>query len=298
MISQKQINSWLPTAIELFNKYMPGLNTDAILFQIVSPRTAEKTRAKIVEELGSYQDDGSPNSLFEFIFGSKGTAILMKQQYVKDERQFREILWHELGHAYAYQHEYPGTHLMYMTVPENQKLWEISDFIFGYVFWKEFIAESISCFVSNKVYPVGDISDNWYPYKNRLENYLNMALNPTERKVDTYTLAFYFSHLLMGDGEKQFFEKAIHGCLVVGPFNDSRLSAPGEVNAHCLHQEEYRKDIERLHKLLIYQTSKPDFWSINPNFITECGNCIFAMVLKKAQETAIAVMSSTNSLIN
>lgn len=276
MVSQKQISSWLPKAIELFNQYMPGLDTDAILFQIVSPKTLEKTRAKIMEELDSPQNDSNPNALFEFLFGSNGTAVLIKQQYVKDERQFQEMLWHELGHAYAYQYEYPGYHLIDKTILANHQISkEFVDFYIGYLFWKEFIAESISCFVASKVYPVGDISDNWYPHADPLFFYLHVALSNEGIRLNEGVLGMYFAHLLMGAGEKQFFDKATNGGLKVGDvLNNYHPSRPGEIDGYRLEEKKYRETLIILHEHLIPQMSKPNFWSVTPDFISRCGEII------------------------
>lgn len=318
MVSQKQISTWLPHAIELFNEYMPGLDTESIHFLIAGPKTTEKTRTQIVKELDSPQTDFSPTAMLEFIFGSKGTAIFIKQQYIKDEQQFQKLLWHELGHAYAYQFEYTGCHLIDLTNLVNADLWSNSFFNHGYSFWKEFIAESISCYVASKVYPAGDISDNWYSYKNQLENCLGMALFFYTHTIDESGLAMYFAHMLMGDGEKQFFDKAQNGGLQIVDYHHlssgikHRLSEPNEIDPYCLRLlcppdisidilqseiqkagcqkagsqdigmlEQYRETLIKMRELLLPQMNKPDFWSITPDWIVDLGNNIVYIISLK-----------------
>lgn len=110
--------------------------------------------------------------------GEKGDAIIIKKDYFSnaDEEGFANALWHELGHFVATKAESPE--LRKFLEENNEEL----DIAYGYWFWSEFIAEAISCHVSNEYRKT---MPNYHPEKafcnldSKLEvsNQISMMLN-------------------------------------------------------------------------------------------------------------------------
>ena len=51
MVTQKQIKDWLPTAIEIFQRFMPPTDVPFPSVHIISDKTVFLTRAKLVEKV-------------------------------------------------------------------------------------------------------------------------------------------------------------------------------------------------------------------------------------------------------
>lgn len=124
---------------------------------------------------------------------------------------FQEV-HNELGHFVATKAEAPE--LRKFLEENNEDL----DVAYGYWFWSEFIAEAISCHVSNEYRKT---MPNYHPEKafcnldSKLEvsNQISMMLNTIFRgpQIDIFSLSFYYAHFLKED-LYELYRKALSDC--------------------------------------------------------------------------------------
>ena len=256
MVTQKQIKDWLPTAIEIFQRFMPPTDVLFPSVHIVSDKTVFPTRAKLVEKVRCHQricDEEYYDSVMEMLHGDLGDAILIQQKYLPDpktyqvaEIKFKHFLWHELGHFYAIHHECKENDLHRFN---NQELSDEQAKQEGYWFWSEFIAEAIACYVEEQ-YCRTDNSEFYHPEQivwlpevwgrldEKLLNFLEMALVYSGTTIDEGALAMYFAHLLMDDATKRYVQAAEDGILLVyDGQRKTRLMEPGSIDATCISDQ-------------------------------------------------------------
>ncbi len=221
MVTQKQIQEWLPTATLIFKRFMPLTDIPFPSVHIVSEKTLFSTRAKLVEKLRCHQkncDEKYYDSIMEMLHGELGDAILIRQKdlpnpkaYIMAEAKFQHFFWHELGHFYAIRHECPDNDLHRFN---DQELSEEQTKQEGYWFWSEFIAEAIALYVdeqhcridNSEFYHPEQItweSDIWGVIDKKLLDFLDMAFTCYDATIDEASLAMYFAHLLMDDATKR-----------------------------------------------------------------------------------------------
>ena len=217
MTTQKQIKEWIPTAVEIFQRFMPCPEIPEI--HIVSEKTLFKKRAEIVERLQAKQKNASPETydiVMEMIHGDLGNAILIRQKYITSpershhaEEEFSHYLWHELGHFLAMTSE-TGNMSRFMDQSRRVDFSNLPEFSKreGYWFWSEFIAESIANHVSMKFNQTKDdyhpeetiVEPNkWCKSNQRLHYLLDNALNYFPTTIDEASLGHYFALLLKDD---------------------------------------------------------------------------------------------------
>ena len=255
-------------ATAVFQRYMPCQQLPEI--HQVTVNELEKKRSELVERLQSSQDmydAETDDSLMEFIHGEKGDAIIIKKDYfsIADEEGFANALWHELGHFVATKAESPE--LRKFLEENNEEL----DIAYGYWFWSEFIAEAISCHVSNEYRKT---RPNYHPEKafcnldSKLEvsNQISMMLNTIFRgpQIDIFSLSFYYAHFLKED-LYELYRKALTGCTLED--TAGIMFFPYNINEMMLN----------LMDKLGNQLRKENFWIVSAEWIEELGDMVMAL---------------------
>lgn len=204
---------------------MPPINKPYPHVYIATKETFPSMRAELIAQTGSVhiQTYESEAAIMEYIHGDKGNAILIRQNLIpdKNEDHFCGMFWHELGHFYAinsesaqfYHYSDPGVVDRSRIVEFTQQgpVLGMSDERLkqeGYWFWQEFIAESISRYVSHKNRSTRDSYHpeliEWKPMfwsgiVDKLQYLLDSTLNQYQFTIDEYGLAHYFANLLMDE---------------------------------------------------------------------------------------------------
>ena len=163
--TQNEIRHWSNYAIDIFDSVMPSIGKPYPSIHIATTKTFPAMRSELVEQTGCTHTEESEAAIMEYIHGDKGYAILIRQNLLpdRDEDHFNSMLWHELGHFYAinsestkfYHYSDPGVvdSSRIIEFTEAGPVLGMSDERLkqeGYWFWQEFIAESISKYVSYK----------------------------------------------------------------------------------------------------------------------------------------------------
>lgn len=148
MISQKQMNEWVPKAVEHFQSVMSPINCPYPQYKIVTDRTADSIRTSLLEQTGSQAVICSGTAAMETLHGPQGDAIIIYQKRFNGqlfrgggEDMFRHFYWHELGHFYSLNKADPSL-LRFADQKPHPDEYEA---LLGYAFWTEFIAEVIAC---------------------------------------------------------------------------------------------------------------------------------------------------------
>ena len=312
--TQKEIRFWSKYAIDVFQSVMPPINMPYPCVHIATAQTFPKMRAELVEQTGCthievHMDEAA---IMEYIHGDKGNAVLIRQNLLPDnnEDHFCEMLWHELGHFYAinsestpfYRYSDPGvvdgSRIMEFT--ESGPVLGMSDERLkqeGYWFWQEFIAESISKYVSYKNRSTRDSYRpeliDWKPMfysgiVDKLQYLLNSTLNQYQHTIDEYGLAHYFANLLMDDFIKLYVQAAAEGKLKVYDEDIGAVVYPDElIEPTCISDIksiEMQKPFWKMKQILEEQLAKEQFWLIDEKFLLDVGSCIGEMMFRKITE--------------
>ena len=83
----------------------------------------------------------------EFIFGTKGQAILLRTELLCSKIDFFRACVHEIMHAYCYQEENKAS-AFYRACQNGQ--YPDENVQIGYNFWKEFVAETLATWICSK----------------------------------------------------------------------------------------------------------------------------------------------------
>lgn len=103
MPSKPTIESWLPDAIQAFNKVLP---VPEVSYTIVTKSKEEAVINKLKASLDVPASLGySDNWAGLTLPGYKGTAIVISQYGLHGKTDFKHYLWHEMGHAFAFANE-------------------------------------------------------------------------------------------------------------------------------------------------------------------------------------------------
>ena len=159
--------------------------------------------------------------------------------------------------------------------PELRKFLEENneelDIAYGYWFWSEFIAEAISCHVSNEYRKT---MPNYHPEKafcnldSKLEvsNQISMMLNTIFRgpQIDIFSLSFYYAHFLKED-LYELYRKALTGCTLED--TAGIMFFPYDMNEMMLN----------LMYKLGNQLKRENFWIVNAEWIEELGNMVMTL---------------------
>ena len=248
----------------------------------------------------------------EYIHGDNGGAILIRQNLLpdKNDEHFCWLLWHEFGHFYAINSEPEGLyHYNDPGLVDDSRIVEfassgtpvlgMSDERLkqeGYWFWQEFVAESISKYVSfkhrstSRNYHPEQI--DWHPrYWGGIVDKLMGLLDDTffhyPNTIDEYSLAHYFANLLMDDFIILYCNAAENGKLKV---YDNSTTPPGicfpnePIEPTCIsdiEEELYRDPLWEMKEQLYAQVARKEFWMIEEETLLKLGRCIGNMMLAK-----------------
>lgn len=220
----KDLKLWTPYVVDIFKSIMPPIDTPYPDIYVATAKTYSEMRSDLLKQTGCKHTEEPPESIMEYIHGDAGYAILIRQNLIldKNDEHFCWILWHELGHFYAINTEPPG--LYHYNDPglkddspilvfdaSGKAISGLSDERLkqeGYWFWQEFIAETISKYLSYKHRSSGPNyhpelidwqPDLWGVIPDRLMRLLDSAFVFHPSTIDEYSLAHYFANLLMDD---------------------------------------------------------------------------------------------------
>ena len=162
----KDLKSWAPYAVDVFKSIMPPIDIPYPDIYVATAKKYSAMRCDLPRQTGCKHTEEPPDSIMEYIHGDDGYAILIRQNLIpsKDDEHFCQMLWHELGHFYAINTEPPGLYhyndpgltdesRILAFAPNGKPMMGLSDERLkqeGYWFWQEFIAETISKYVSYK----------------------------------------------------------------------------------------------------------------------------------------------------
>lgn len=306
--TKAEILQWIPRAVEIFKRYMPEIAVPYPTPYLVVARNYLSTRARLIAELGAYHTEPSEEVIMEVLYGENGSAVLIRQDHLNnDEERFDLYFWHELGHFYAISSE--KTNFRHYSRPglvDDSKLFETdgNDVVMGlsderckqegYWFWQEFIAESISKYVSYKYrsnecsYHPEDI--DWHPkywigIVNRLRELLDNMLWYYPSTIDEYSLAHYYANLLMDDFFKLYVKAANDGLLKVYNEYYDVVTPKAKIEPTCIADIEYpdlRKPLWKIKDIVEEQLNKEHFWEIDDDFLLDVGMEIGNMMFSKA----------------
>lgn len=312
--TQKEIRYWSTYAIDVFQSIMPQINMPYHCVHIGTAQTFPKMRAGLVEQTGCKHIEANMDeaAIMEYIHGDKGYAILIRQSLLpdRDECHFFSMLWHELGHFYAinsertnfYHYSDPGVvdKSRNIEFTEDGPVLGMSDERLkqeGYWFWQEFIAESISKYVSYKYRSSGSDyhpeliewePNTWVDVENKLIDLLKDVLAYHQFTIDEYSLAHYFANLLMDDFIKLYVQAAADGKLKVYDEDIGAVVYPDElIEPTCISDiksAEMQKPFWKMKQILEQQLVKEQFWLIDEEFLLDVGSCIGEMMFRKIIE--------------
>ena len=267
-MTRKECMGLIPATTAVFQRYVPCQQMPEI--HPVTVKEFEKKRSELVERLQSSQgtyDVETDDSLMEFIHGKKGDAIIIKKDYfsMADDERFADALWHELGHYVAAMAETPE---LKKFLDENDEDQEVA---YGYWFWSEFVAEAISCHVSNEYRKT---RPNYHPEKAvwnldtilEVTNQISALVRSIFRgpQIDVFSLAFYYAHFLKED-LYDLYRKALSGETLEE--TSGIMLLPYDINETMLSL------MDKLGK----QLEKENFWVVDKDWIVELGKAVKAL---------------------
>lgn len=137
MLSEAKIQEYMKEAIELFGQVMP-LPVPDISYTVAPKSKLNKVveeQTKLVEAI--YSEDCCERNWAGITFpGHNGIAIVLRKSFITGSKiKFRYILWHEMGHAYAFAYE------------STEKYWHMNlsqEDAYAYRFWQEVVANYIA----------------------------------------------------------------------------------------------------------------------------------------------------------
>lgn len=260
MLTQKQINDYIPGSIETFKGIMPPISVQYPKIRIASEKTLEDIRNELLDFSGS-KNTNHPipyTSSMETLHGEGGTGILIYQKYCPEMiYHFNHCLWHELGHFYSYVTDKNDFYHL-----GEQSLNENSIRQHGYWVWGEFVAESISNYIIEQFYPVhiADVTANWRVVYNYIQSIIQNAYKANLYSFSEYALAIYFSTVLMNPSAKEFIKLC----------SEKKLKVKDPYAISCL-PEQYQEIIHDILILLQNKVKEKEFWSVDGEFLDKLG---------------------------
>ena len=282
MISQIQINAWVDEAVKEFWSIMPSADALPPIIKIGSPVTLRRIRTELVELTGSKNVNMKEpyTSAMETLHGEKGTAILINQKVCSNTiTEFKHEFWHEMGHYYSIQFEPPEFASL-----DGQELKPDRVRQEGFWMWREFIAESISCYVQGNGWEYKEEFKREHHWKDlawQLKRMLLMVFETYQVTVDEYALAFFFARLLMDAPTKAFVTDALNNDLLIWdprrwayvPMKPDSIE-PTQISTAPAMFHEVLMDIM---DLLEEQLQKEVFWKTDVEFLDQLGQLIMKM---------------------
>lgn len=309
--TQNTITLWASSATDIFQAVMPPIDKPYPCVYIATEKTFPNMRAELIEQTGCVHThtEESEAAIMEYIHGDKGNAILIRQNLIpdKNEDHFCGMFWHEFGHFYAINSEStPFYHYSDPGVVDGSRIVEFTQLgpvlgmsderlkQEGYWFWQEFIAESISKYVS---YKHRSSRDNYHPelidwkpmfwsgIVDKLMFLLESTLYHYPSTIDEYGLAHYFANLLTDDFIKLYVQAAADGKLKVYDEEIGAVVYPLDpIEPTCISDiksSELQKPFWDMKRILEEHLSKEQFWLIDEKFLLDIGSCIGEMMFNK-----------------
>lgn len=187
MLSLAKIQEYMQEAVELFKQEMQ-LPTSDISFAVATKSKLNKVVEEQTKLVGvTCSRDCCERSWAGITFsGHNGIAIVLRKSFMTGSKiKFRYILWHEMGHAYAFAYE------------SAEKYWDMNlppAKTFAYRFWQEVVANFIVLKVAVKTgTPIG------FP----LGMSLRQAMEGNSRELAYYCSEAYFMGII-ADAPKEF----------------------------------------------------------------------------------------------
>lgn len=136
MLTVAKIQEYMQEAVELFEQEMP-LPTLDISFAVATKSKLNKVIEEQTKLVGTTHSDNCCERQWAGITfpGHSGIAIVLRKNYLTGKIPLRYILWHEMGHAYAFAYE------------STKRFWDMDlshEDAFAYRFWQEVVANFIS----------------------------------------------------------------------------------------------------------------------------------------------------------
>lgn len=267
MLTQKQINEWVPETIDIFTNIMEVSDIPMPKVFIGSKVTFDKKRIEAIEYTGceTIQKTSTEETVMEYLCGEKGQAILIHQHNCPTQKiDFQCCFWHELGHHLS---EYADGYSIY-TKPELSETEFVENI--GYKTFSEFVADA----VSNYVYKQNggkDYSDifHWLFW---LPELLKKALNYHERMVSGYFLGVYFAAILT-DGSYKIFKEAVDAHKI--HLGDSVITDPTSITSA---DAKYQEFLWMLKDCFEYQLEQKPFWKVSKPVLRTIGELIIYIV--------------------
>lgn len=316
--SKTDLELWIPFAVDVFQTIIPPIDKPYPKVHIATTKTYHKLRSSLVAQTGSKHTETPEDSVMEYIHGDNGYAILIRQNLIPDKNSehFCWFFWHELGHFYAINSEQTDIHhYSDPGIVDDSRIIEFTRFgpvlgmsderlkQEGYWFWQEFIAETISKYVSFKhrsteryYHPelIDWLPQNWTGIVDKLLRFLDDTLSFYEHTIDEYSLAHYFANLLMDDFIVLFVKAAnerklkvyeiIPGSSPNEPENTIIVPQDKPIDPTCISDidvTEFHEPLWKMKELLEQQMKKERFWVIDEEFLLDIGTCIGELMFTK-----------------
>ena len=302
MPTKAQLEQWIPGALDNFKSVMPPIDVPYPPVYIVNSRNFAKVRKQLVSELDSKHTECHEIEIGEYLYGSRGGAIIINQTGIKSHHrlEFCNCCWHELGHFYAISSQQSGlTRYSEPGLVDDSHNFNIDGGIpslglsderiiqEGYWFWQEFIAQAIANTVRYHFHPIHQMNwhpENWHSISDFLAEMLTETLFREEYSIDEYALSHYFAYLLLDDNAKGYTQAATENKLL--EYDDhGNISIPNSpIDPTCISwsdPEDFQEPLWRMKSLVEKQLTKENFWDISKASLLEIGQCIADMMLIK-----------------
>lgn len=133
-----EIKALIPAVITRFKERIPqsAMWINDVAIHIATRRTAETLFYATMQDLDARTKAFDPNTAAEVFTGKNGYVIIVYQYSIRSEKDFRHILWHELGHICSHYDNRDLEEEAY-----HQSILRLdTSLVSGYAVWMEFIA--------------------------------------------------------------------------------------------------------------------------------------------------------------
>ena len=87
--TQKDITLWIPSAVEVFQSFMPPIDKPYPRVYVATAKTFPTMRVELIAQTGCVHThtEESEAAIMEYIHGDKGNAILIRQNLIPDNNE-------------------------------------------------------------------------------------------------------------------------------------------------------------------------------------------------------------------
>lgn len=157
MAKMKNAKVWIDDALRMIENEIPDAKEalENLQIEFSTANNWVKRRYEIAQVCGESKEKRkaiekevhNKNIYGEFIFGTKGQAILLRTELLCSKIDFFRACVHEMMHAYCYQEENKAC-AFYRACQNGQ--YPDENVQIGYNFWKEFVAETLATWICSK----------------------------------------------------------------------------------------------------------------------------------------------------